>query len=127
LLRLEDKLQLCSAPEYAPFISKTLEHRKPPMLSQLHVLDERPCDDTQPISPIGYFSFADMQFDVYQGNSGHVPGETLLFDEEHKVAITGDDYVNHRGFRMCAPGFAPKYCSAAHYNLNRKRAAESLK
>jgi len=34
LLKLEDKLQLCSAPEYAPFISKTLEQRKPPMLSQ---------------------------------------------------------------------------------------------
>ena len=34
LLELGDKLQLCSAPEYAPFIIKTLEHRKPPMLSQ---------------------------------------------------------------------------------------------
>ena len=34
LLRLGDKLQLCSAPEYAPFIVKTLEQRKPPMLSQ---------------------------------------------------------------------------------------------
>ena len=34
LLRLNDKLQLCSAPEYAPLITKTLEHRKPPMLSQ---------------------------------------------------------------------------------------------
>ena len=33
ILRLEDKLQMCSAPEYAPFITKTLEHRKPPMLS----------------------------------------------------------------------------------------------
>ncbi len=34
LLHLGDKLQLCSAPEFAPFIIKTLEHRKPPMLSQ---------------------------------------------------------------------------------------------
>lgn len=34
LLRLEDKLQLCSAPEYASYITKTLEQRKPPMLSQ---------------------------------------------------------------------------------------------
>lgn len=34
ILRLEDKLQMCSAPEYAPFISKTLEQRRPPMLSQ---------------------------------------------------------------------------------------------
>lgn len=34
LLRLGDKLQMCSAPEYAPFIAKTLEQRRPPMLSQ---------------------------------------------------------------------------------------------
>lgn len=34
ILRLEDKLQMCSAPEYAPFITKTLEQRKPPVLSQ---------------------------------------------------------------------------------------------
>lgn len=34
ILILEDKLQMCSAPEYAPLISKVLEQRKPPMLSQ---------------------------------------------------------------------------------------------
>ena len=34
LLRLDNNLQLCSAPEYAPLITKTLEHRKPPMLSK---------------------------------------------------------------------------------------------
>ena len=33
LLHLGDKLQLCSAPEYAPYITKALEQRKPPMLS----------------------------------------------------------------------------------------------
>lgn len=34
LLQLDDRLQLCSAPEYAPYIAKTLEQRKPPQLSQ---------------------------------------------------------------------------------------------
>lgn len=34
LLRLENKLQLCSSPEFAGVITKTLEQRKPPMLSQ---------------------------------------------------------------------------------------------
>lgn len=33
LLHLGDKLQICSAPEYAPYITKALEQRKPPMLS----------------------------------------------------------------------------------------------
>lgn len=34
ILRLDDKLQMCSAPEYASYINKALEQRKPPMLSQ---------------------------------------------------------------------------------------------
>lgn len=34
LLKLDKNLQLCSSPEFAPVISKTLEQRKPPMLSQ---------------------------------------------------------------------------------------------
>ena len=34
LLRLDDKLQLCSAPEYAPYITKALEQRKPAQLTQ---------------------------------------------------------------------------------------------
>lgn len=34
ILRLEDKLQMCSAPEFAPYIYKVLEQRKAPALSQ---------------------------------------------------------------------------------------------
>ncbi len=33
LIRMEDRLQLCSAPEYSSLITRTLEQRKPPMLS----------------------------------------------------------------------------------------------
>ena len=34
LLRMEDSWQLCSAPEYAEYIRRALEQRKPPKLSQ---------------------------------------------------------------------------------------------
>lgn len=34
VLRLDGKLQMCSAPDYAQDIIKTMERRKPPMLSQ---------------------------------------------------------------------------------------------
>ncbi len=34
LLILDDKLQLCSAPEFAPYITRVLEQRRPPQLSQ---------------------------------------------------------------------------------------------
>lgn len=34
ILRLDDKLQMCSSPEYAQIISLAMEQRKPPVLSQ---------------------------------------------------------------------------------------------
>ena len=34
ILRLDDKLQMCSSPEYAQIIGLAMEQRKPPMLSQ---------------------------------------------------------------------------------------------
>ena len=34
LLRLDDRLQLCSAPEFATYVQRALEQRKPPRLSQ---------------------------------------------------------------------------------------------
>ena len=34
ILRLDDSVQMCSAPEHAVYISRVLEQRKPPMLSQ---------------------------------------------------------------------------------------------
>ena len=67
---------------------------EPPQLSSLRILNQRPGNDQQPLSPIGLFHFADMTFTVMQGNGGHVPGETVLMDDVHRIAITGDDYVN---------------------------------
>jgi len=78
-------------------LCKLITQYQPPMLSQLRVVDTIPCDDTQPLSPIGVFDFADLHFDVWQGNGGHVPGETVLIDEERRIAVTGDDYINARG------------------------------
>ena len=34
ILRLDNRLQMCSEPRFAPYVIKTLEQRKPPMLSQ---------------------------------------------------------------------------------------------
>lgn len=79
-------------------LSKIICEYTPPMQSQLRILDTMPCDDTQPYSRIGEFRFADLCFAVYQGYGGHTPGETVLIDEMHKVAITGDDYINIHGY-----------------------------
>lgn len=79
-------------------LSKIITEYRTPMLSQLHVLDTLPCNDDMPLSPIGTFDFADLHLTVYQGNGGHLPGEIVLIDEQNRVALTGDDYVNIHGY-----------------------------
>ena len=56
--------------------------------------DERP---KAPLQPVGYFSFGDLNFEVYEGQGGHVPGEIVLIDYAHRVAFTGDVYINLKG------------------------------
>ena len=46
---------------------------------------------------IGFFTFGDLNFEVYECRGGHLPGEIVLIDYEHKLAFTGDVYVNLKG------------------------------
>ncbi len=85
-------------PNMLPYyrLSKLITNYAPPPMNALHYLDETPSDDELPLSVIGHFRFGDLDFAVYQGNGGHVPGETVLMDEAHRIAITGDDFINAR-------------------------------
>lgn len=49
---------------------------------------------TAPIEQIGFYSVGELNFEVYEGKGGHLLGEILLIDFEHKVAFTGDVFVN---------------------------------
>lgn len=51
----------------------------------------------EPITQIGFFDFADLHFEVYEGKGGHLPGEIVLIDYEHSIAFTGDIYINIHG------------------------------
>lgn len=46
------------------------------------------------LEPVGYFAFGDLTFEVYEGAGGHLPGEIVLLDYTHHLALTGDVYVN---------------------------------
>ena len=85
LVRMENSLQLCSAPEYADWIRKTLESRKPAKLSQpaLEVL-----------SIIAYFQPATRAYvDQIRGvDSSYTIGlllERELIEEAGRLAVPG--------------------------------------
>ena len=49
---------------------------------------------TAPIEQIGFYSVGELNFEIYEGKGGHLSGEILLIDFEHRVAFTGDVFVN---------------------------------
>lgn len=52
---------------------------------------------TEPLTQIGFFDFEELHFEVYEGKGGHLPGEIVLIDYTHHIAITGDIYINVHG------------------------------
>ncbi len=51
----------------------------------------------EPLTQIGFFDFEELHFEVYEGKGGHLPGEIVLIDYTHHLAITGDIYINTHG------------------------------
>lgn len=50
-----------------------------------------------PLEPMGRYTFGDLNFEIYEGKGGHLPGEIVLIDYEHHLVFTGDIYVNLKG------------------------------
>jgi len=53
------------------------------------------CDN--PLTQIGFYTFGELNFEVYEGKGGHLPGEIVLIDYANHMAITGDIYINTHG------------------------------
>ena len=49
------------------------------------------------LTQIGFLNFGDLNFEVYEGKGGHLPGEIVLIDYSNHIAITGDIYINTHG------------------------------
>ena len=86
-------------PMHKPYISicKTLTRYRPPEPGKVRGLWRGPDEQEAPLAQIGFFHFGEMNFEVYQGNGGHLKGETVLIDFARRVAFTGDIYVNVHG------------------------------
>ncbi|MEA4831549.1 MAG: hypothetical protein VB118_02910 [Oscillospiraceae bacterium] len=85
---------------HAPYcrLSRIISRYQPPDIKKIKIIGQK--KDNNILSKIGELSFGDLNFNVYQGDGGHVKGETILVCEEHKLIFTGDDYVNIKGFSV---------------------------
>ena len=86
-------------PMHRPYICicKTLTRYTPPEPDKVQGLWRVQGSQEAPLAQMGFFRFGEMCFEVYQGNGGPLEGETVLIDFEHRVAFTGDIYVNVHG------------------------------
>ena len=83
-------------PLHRPYINicKILTGYTPVSPDKLEVLWDRPAGIGEPLVQVGFFDFGDLHFEVYEGAGGHTVGETVLIDYSHRIAFTGDIYVN---------------------------------
>lgn len=87
-------------PIHAPYvvISKLLSAYRPPTVDQFHVVGGSVDGQTELLEYIGLFEFAGLHFDMYEGCGGHVAGETIWIEWNERIAITGDLFLNIKGF-----------------------------
>ena len=78
-------------------ICKALTFYRPAEPEKIKALWDTQGEQANPLEQMGFFDFGELHFEVYQGMGGHLPGETVLIDYQHKIAFTGDIYVNMHG------------------------------
>ncbi|MBQ4104106.1 MAG: Zn-dependent hydrolase [Clostridia bacterium] len=86
-------------PLHKPYINicKTLTSYKAVNPEKLKVLWNNIETLSEPLTQIGFFDFQELHFEVYEGKGGHLPGEIVLIDYTHHIAITGDIFINTHG------------------------------
>ena len=86
-------------PLHKPYIRicKVLTGYLPMNPQKANIICKASEDQTQPLQQVGFYDFGDLHFEVFEGNGGHLPGEIVLIDYEHKLAFTGDVYINIKG------------------------------
>lgn len=87
-------------PLHAPYvrISKLLSGYRPPESARLHAVGGSLEMCGQPLEKIGTFDFHGLSFEAWEGFGGHVAGETIWVERSERIALTGDVFVNLRGF-----------------------------
>ena len=47
-----------------------------------------------PIERTGSLDIGELHFELYEGSGGHLGGESVLIDRQHRIAFTGDIFIN---------------------------------
>lgn len=86
-------------PIHTPYIRicKTLTEYTPSDPERMTVIGDGGEMNGCHLKQIGFFSFGELNFEVYEGGGGHLPGEIVLIDYQNKIVFTGDIYVNIKG------------------------------
>lgn len=85
---------------HAPYarISKLLTGYRPPDHRDFAVFGGTEEEIEGLLEPIGELLVAPLCFEVYEGHGGHVRGETIYIERSHRIAFTGDIFVNIKSF-----------------------------
>lgn len=85
-------------PLHSPYavISKLLTGYRPPETKHFHVLGAG--SGKELLERIGDLQVGSLHFEVYEGQGGHVSGETVYIERQERMVLTGDIFVNIKGF-----------------------------
>ncbi len=61
---------------------------------KLKVMWKSPEKFANPVEKTGTFAVGELNFEVFEGEGGHLRGETVLIDRKNRIAFTGDVYIN---------------------------------
>lgn len=86
-----------SNPNHAPYyrISAIIAQYKPFGIDWMDVIGRRKGDGIY--ENIGSFFFGGHEFVAFEGNGGHVDGDTILVCDDLGLVFTGDDLINVKG------------------------------
>ena len=73
---------------------KILTHYTLPDMERVKEVGGEPEFKSSPIEKSGTWDWEGLHFTLYEGEGGHLKGESLWLLEEEKVAFTGDIWVN---------------------------------
>lgn len=86
-------------PLHKPYVRmcKTLTGYKAPDPKTINPMFASKGSASTVLKQVGCLDFGDLSFEVYEGGGGHLSGELILIDYDHRIVFSGDVYINIKG------------------------------